>query len=76
MGAVPSYESVTDYDAAGRLIQTAIDEYGKIDILVNNAGIVRDKSLLKMGPEDYDAVVKVHQYGTFTTARPRPPSWA
>jgi len=69
VGAVPSYESVTDYDAAGRLIQTAIDEYGKIDILVNNAGIVRDKSLLKMGPEDYDAVVKVHQYGTFNTAQ-------
>jgi NAD(P)-dependent dehydrogenase (short-subunit alcohol dehydrogenase family) len=60
---------VTDYDAAGRLIQTAIDEYGKIDILVNNAGIVRDKSLLKMGPDDYDAVVKVHQYGTFNTAQ-------
>jgi len=57
------------YDAAGRLIQTAIDEYGRIDILVNNAGIVRDKSLLKMGPEDYDAVVKVHQYGTFNTAQ-------
>src|SRR6476469_4825214 len=69
VGAVPSYESVTDYDAAGRLIQTAIDEYGRIDILVNNAGIVRDKSLLKMGPEDYDAVVKVHQYGTFNTAQ-------
>ena len=67
--AVPSYESVTDFDAAGRLIQTAIDEYGRIDILVNNAGIVRDRSLLKMGPEDFDAVVKVHMYGTFNTAQ-------
>ena len=69
VGAVASYESVTDYDAAGRLIQTAIDEFGKIDILVNNAGIVRDRSLLKMTPEDFDAVVKVHMYGTFNTAQ-------
>ena len=66
---MPSYESVTDYDAAGRLIQTAIDEYGTIDILVNNAGIVRDRSLLKMTAEDFDAVVKVHMYGTFNTAQ-------
>ncbi len=69
VGAVPSYESVTDYDAAGRLVQTAIDEFGAIDILVNNAGIVRDRSLVKMGPEDFDAVVKVHMYGTFNTAQ-------
>ena len=69
VGAVASYESVTDYDAAGRLVQTAVDEFGQIDILVNNAGIVRDRSLLKMGPEDFDAVVKVHMYGTFNTAQ-------
>ena len=67
--AVASYESVTDYEAAGRLIQTAVDEFGRIDILVNNAGIVRDRSLLKMTPEDFDAVVKVHMYGTFNTAQ-------
>ena len=67
--AVPSYDSVTEFDAAERIIGTAVDAFGKIDILVNNAGIVRDKSLLKMGPEDYDAVVKVHQYGTFNTAQ-------
>jgi NAD(P)-dependent dehydrogenase (short-subunit alcohol dehydrogenase family) len=63
--AVPSYESVTDFDGAGRMIQTAIDEFGQIDILVNNAGIVRDRSLVKMTAEDFDAVVKVHMYGTF-----------
>jgi NAD(P)-dependent dehydrogenase (short-subunit alcohol dehydrogenase family) len=69
VGAVASHESVTDYDAAGRLVQTAVDEFGKIDILVNNAGIVRDRSLVKMTPEDFDAVVKVHMYGTFNTAQ-------
>ena len=73
--AVPSYESVTDYDAAGRLIQTAIDEYGRIDILVNNAGIVRDRSLLKMTPEDFDAVVKVHMYGSFNTMQHASAYW-
>ncbi len=67
--AVPSYDSVADFDGAGRIIQTAVENFGKIDILVNNAGIVRDRSLLKMTPEDFDAVVKVHMYGTFNTAR-------
>ena len=66
--AVPNYDSVTDFDSAGRIIQTALDAFGQIDILVNNAGIVRDRSLLKMTPEDFDAVVKVHMYGTFNCA--------
>lgn len=69
VGAIASYGSVTDYDAAGQTIQAAIDEFGKIDILVNNAGIVRDRSLMKMTPEDFDAVVKVHMYGTFNMAQ-------
>lgn len=69
VGAIASYGSVTDYDAAGATVQAAVDEFGKIDILVNNAGIVRDRSLLKMTPEDFDAVVKVHMYGTFNTAQ-------
>lgn len=69
VGAVASYESVTDHEAAGRLVRTAVDEFGSIDILVNNAGIVRDRSLVKMTPEDFDAVVKVHMYGTFNTAQ-------
>jgi NAD(P)-dependent dehydrogenase (short-subunit alcohol dehydrogenase family) len=63
--AVPAYDSVADYDAAGRIIQTAIDSFGKVDILVNNAGIVRDRSLAKMGPDDFDAVIATHLKGTF-----------
>ena len=69
VGAIASHGSVTDYEAAGNTIQAAIDEFGKIDILVNNAGIVRDRSLLKMTPEDFDAVVQVHMYGTFNMAQ-------
>ena len=63
--AVPAYDSVSDYDSAGRIIGTAIDRFGQIDILVNNAGIVRDRTLVKMGPEDFDAVIATHLKGTF-----------
>ncbi len=67
--AVPAYDSVSDYDAAGRIIQTAVENFGQIDILVNNAGIVRDRSLAKMGPDDFDAVVATHLKGTFNCTR-------
>ena len=67
--AVPSYDSVSDFEGAGRIIDTAVNEFGKIDILVNNAGIVRDRSLVKMSEEDFDAVVAVHMKGTFNCAR-------
>lgn len=67
--AVPNYDSVSDFAGAESIIGTAIENFGKIDILVNNAGIVRDRSLLKMTEEDYDAVVAVHQKGTFNCAR-------
>ena len=67
--AVPNHDSVSDFEAAGRIIATAVDTFGKIDILVNNAGIVRDRTLVKMDEADYDAVIAVHQKGTFNTAR-------
>ena len=62
-------ESVADFDGAGRIIGQAVDTFGSIDILVNNAGIVRDRTLVKMTSEDYDAVVAVHQKGTFNCTR-------
>jgi NAD(P)-dependent dehydrogenase (short-subunit alcohol dehydrogenase family) len=67
--AVASYDSVSEFDAAGRIVQSAVDTFGTIDILVNNAGIIRDRSLLKMDESDYDAVVAVHQKGSFNCAR-------
>jgi NAD(P)-dependent dehydrogenase (short-subunit alcohol dehydrogenase family) len=67
--AVADYESVSDYAAAGRIVAHAVEAFGSIDILVNNAGIVRDRSLLKMAESDYDAVVAVHQKGTFNCTR-------
>ena len=67
--AVANGESVADFDGAGRIIAQAVDTFGSIDILVNNAGIVRDRTLVKMTSEDYDAVVAVHQKGTFNCTR-------
>jgi NAD(P)-dependent dehydrogenase (short-subunit alcohol dehydrogenase family) len=67
--AVPNYGDVSKFDQAQGIIQTAVDSFGTIDILVNNAGILRDKSLLKMDESEYDAVIAVHQKGTFNCAR-------
>jgi NAD(P)-dependent dehydrogenase (short-subunit alcohol dehydrogenase family) len=67
--AVPNPESVSDFDGAGRIVAQAVDTFGSIDILVNNAGIVRDRTLLKMSADDYDAVIAVHQKGTFNCTR-------
>ena len=65
----PTATGSTTSTAPGGSSRTAVDTFGKIDILVNNAGIVRDRTLVKMDEADYDAVVAVHQKGTFNTAR-------
>ncbi|HEY1738556.1 MAG TPA: SDR family NAD(P)-dependent oxidoreductase [Acidimicrobiia bacterium] len=67
--AVANRDSVSDFEGARHIIGSAVDAFGRIDILVNNAGIVRDRSLLKMEESDYDAVVAVHQKGTFNCTR-------
>ncbi|HUC38380.1 MAG TPA: SDR family NAD(P)-dependent oxidoreductase [Acidimicrobiales bacterium] len=67
--AVANGESVSEFDSAGRIVAQAVETFGSVDILVNNAGIVRDRSLLKMSEEDYDAVIAVHQKGTFNCTR-------
>ncbi len=67
--AVPNTDSVADFASAGRIVDQALGEFGRLDILVNNAGIVRDRTLLKMDEADYDAVVAVHQKGTFNCTR-------
>jgi len=67
--AVANYESVADYAAAGRIIQGCVDSFGKLDILCNVAGILRERMLFNMSPEGWDAVLKVHLYGTFNCTR-------
>jgi len=63
--AVPNYDSVSEYDSAKRIVETALQSFGRIDIVVNNAGIVRDRSIMKMTEEDFDAVLAVHLKGSF-----------
>ncbi|MGH7898723.1 MAG: SDR family NAD(P)-dependent oxidoreductase [Candidatus Binatia bacterium] len=67
--AIANYDSVADFAAAERIIKSAVDSFGRIDILVNNAGILRDRSIVKMSEEDFDAVLGVHLKGTFNCGR-------
>ena len=63
-GASEDGDDVSDWEGAGRLIQTALDAFGRLDTLVNNAGILRDRMLVSMQEEEWDAVIKVHLKGT------------
>jgi NAD(P)-dependent dehydrogenase (short-subunit alcohol dehydrogenase family) len=67
--AVANHESVADFAAAARIIDTAVQRFGRIDILVNNAGILRDRMIFNMSEEDFDSVVAVHLKGTFNCSR-------
>jgi NAD(P)-dependent dehydrogenase (short-subunit alcohol dehydrogenase family) len=67
--AVANGDDVSDYDGAGRLIQTAIDTFGGLDVLVNNAGILRDRVLVNMTEDDWDSVIRVHLRGHFVPTR-------
>src|SRR3546814_3974812 len=51
------------------MVQQALDSFGRLDYVVNNAGILRDNIFHKMSPEEFDAVLKVHLYGSFNVSR-------
>jgi len=67
--AAASYDNIATAEGADKFIKTATDNFGRIDIVVNCAGILRDRMIHKMSYDDFDAVVKVHLYGTFNTIR-------
>jgi NAD(P)-dependent dehydrogenase (short-subunit alcohol dehydrogenase family) len=62
--AMCTAHDVGDWDAAGDLIATAIERYGRLDVLINNAGIIRDLVLYKLDADSFDAVIRVHLRGT------------
>jgi NAD(P)-dependent dehydrogenase (short-subunit alcohol dehydrogenase family) len=73
--AVANYADVADYDAAGAMVQQAVDTWGQLDILVNNAGIVRDGAIWNMSESDFDAVMRVHVKGTWVPSHHAAKHW-
>ena len=73
--AVADGENVADFAGAERLVQQAIEEFGRLDILVNNAGILRDRMLVNMTEDEWDAVVAVHLKGHFAPTRHAAAHW-
>ncbi len=68
--AIANYDDVSLAKGGGAIIQAALDAFGTVDILINNAGILRDKSFIKMTPENWRAVLDVHLKGAFNVTRP------
>jgi NAD(P)-dependent dehydrogenase (short-subunit alcohol dehydrogenase family) len=71
--AVANTDSVSDWDAANRMIAQAVDTYGRIDGVINNAGILRDRFFFNMSVEEWRAVIDVHLNGSFYVSRAAAP---
>jgi NAD(P)-dependent dehydrogenase (short-subunit alcohol dehydrogenase family) len=71
--AVASTDSVADWTSANRIVQCALDAFGRIDVVVNNAGILRDRFFFNLSPDDWRAVIDVHLNGSFYVARAAAP---
>src|SRR3954464_3339585 len=56
--ATANTDDIADWEGARRLVQTAIDTFGRLDVLVNNAGFVRDRMLFTTTEEEWDAVIR------------------
>ena len=73
--AVANGDSVSSWEGAQRLINTAVETFGDLHAVVNNAGILRDRMLVNMTEEEWDAVIKVHLKGTFGPAHHAAAHW-
>jgi NAD(P)-dependent dehydrogenase (short-subunit alcohol dehydrogenase family)/putative sterol carrier protein len=67
--AVANHDSVATVAGGDSIVKTALDAFGTVDILINNAGILRDKTFLKMEPENWQAVIDVHLSGAYNVSR-------
>ena len=67
--AIVNGDDVSDWDGAGRLVEQAIDTFGGLDTVVCNAGIVRDRMIVNMSVDEWDAVIRVHLRGMFCPVR-------
>ncbi|MBU6215108.1 MAG: SDR family NAD(P)-dependent oxidoreductase, partial [Acidobacteria bacterium] len=73
--AIVSSHDVADWDAAGEMVQLAIDSFGGLDVVVNNAGIVRDRMFVNSEQAEWEAVLKVHVLGHAAPARHAASYW-
>ncbi len=73
--AASNFDDISTWAGADALVRQAIDTWGDVHIVVNNAGILRDKIIWNMTEEDFDAVVRVHLKGTFSTIRHAVTHW-
>ena len=67
--AVANTDSVAEWESANRIVQAALDAFGRIDVVVNNAGILRDRFFFNMSVEEWRAVIDVHLNGSFYVSR-------
>ena len=70
-----SHEDVADFAAAERMIANTVEAFGRLDILVNNAGITRDRMLVNMAEDEWDAVLRVHLKGHFAPTHHAAAHW-
>jgi NAD(P)-dependent dehydrogenase (short-subunit alcohol dehydrogenase family) len=73
--ALASAEDVTTMAGAERIVDAALDAWGRLDVLVNNAGILRDRMFVNMTEDDWDAVVRGHLRSTFCATRVAAGHW-
>jgi NAD(P)-dependent dehydrogenase (short-subunit alcohol dehydrogenase family) len=67
--AVADGNDVSDWDGARSLVETALERFGGLHVVVNNAGVLRDKMLVNMSVDEWDAVIRVHLRGSFCVTR-------
>jgi NAD(P)-dependent dehydrogenase (short-subunit alcohol dehydrogenase family)/putative sterol carrier protein len=68
--AVANFDNVATAEGGANIVKTALDAFGTVDIVINNAGILRDKSFLKMDPDNWAGVLGVHLNGAYNVSRP------